>query len=212
VIDLDGSVAWCRSLWTEAVKPEKHPDDLARHEIILERVKPRVVVETGLHWGYGARWWAARVPFVLTVERDAQMLYDFHRDTHGFGGRPPNLVAFDGDSLARFDDIADLAVDIAGTDPILVVLDSDHGKNHVLAEMEAYSALVTPGSYMVVEDGIYHYLPPGPRHVGNWYDGDPVQAIEAFLDQHPHRPWEIDHELEDKFPVTLNPSGWLRRT
>lgn len=209
MIDLDASLAYCRTLWDDKVKPEKHPDDLARHQIIIDRIKPAVVVETGLHWGYGARWWAERVPWVVTVERDAQMLYDWHSDTHRFGLRPANVVVFGGDSLARYPGIASLAREFAGDGPIVVVLDSDHAREHVHAEMERYGDLVTPGSYMVVEDGIYHYCDPGARHLGNWYDGDPVQAVERFLAVHDG--WEIDCELEDAFPVTLNPSGWLRR-
>jgi cephalosporin hydroxylase len=210
VRDLDSALEYVRSLWTEDCKPEKHPDDLARHEILIGRIKPVVVVETGLHWGYGARWWAKRVPFLVTVERDAQMLYDFHANTHNLGARPPNVIVFDGDSISRFPDIADLVTQMANAGPVLVVLDSDHGRPHVLAEMEHYSTLVTPGSYMVVEDGIYHYLEPGPRHQGNWYEGDPVEAVEKFLADHGDE-WELDLVLEDWYPVTLNPSGYLRR-
>lgn len=210
MIDVDASVAYCRSLWTEDVKPEKHPDDLARHEIILDRVRPQVVVETGLHWGYGARWWADRVRWVVTVERDAQMLYDYHHDTHGFGPRPSNVVVIEGDSLCRYaDTLAPTAKSLANGKPVLVVLDSDHAREHVHAEMERYCELVTPGSYMVVEDTIYHYIAPGPRHQGNWYEGDALQSVERFLAHHDG--WEIDRDLEDAYPVTLNPSGWLRR-
>jgi cephalosporin hydroxylase len=206
VRDLQGSIDFCHSLWDDTPKPEKLPEDLARYEIILERVKPQLVIETGLHWGWGARWWAERVPQVITVERDAQMIRDYHADHHGFGPPPENVHVLEGDSLRRYDDT------LAGRElpgPVLVVLDSDHGTEHVLAEMERYGTLVTDGSYMVVDDGIYHYIPDGPRHVGNFYDGDPVQAVERFLDEHPG--WELDCELEDRFDRTMNPSGWLRR-
>mgnify|MGYP001590733587 CR=1 FL=1 len=47
------------------------------------------------------------VPEVITVERDAQMLHDYYNDTHGFGPPPENVTVFGGDSIARFDDIAD---------------------------------------------------------------------------------------------------------
>jgi cephalosporin hydroxylase len=209
VRDLDGTLAFCRSLWTDTPKSEKLPEDLARHEILIERVKPAVVVETGLHWGYGARWWAQRVPHVVTVERDAQMVRDWHLET--YGPRPLNVTVLDGDSLRRYDDtIAELAPRLANGGPILVVLDSDHGREHVHAEMERYGNLVTPGSYMVVEDGIYHHFPPGPRHVGNFYEGDPLQACERFLAD--HEDWEVDEELEDLYDRTMNPLGWLRRT
>lgn len=208
MIDLAASLIFCRTLWTEEPKREKHPHDLLRQEVLIERVKPAVVVETGLHWGYGARWWASRVPYLVTVERDAQMLYDWRRDR--FGERPPNVVVFDGDSILRAEDVCSTARDLAEGGPVLVVLDSDHGRPHVLRELEAYGPIVTPGSYMVAEDGIYHYFEPGPRHGGNWYEGDAVEAVEEFCAHHDG--WTIDTDLEDLFPCTLNPSGYLRRS
>lgn len=207
VIDIDGSVAFVRGLWNDDVKPEKHPSDFDRHQILIDRIKPAVVVETGLHWGYGARWWAERVPSVITVERDAQMLYDCWQDTHGFGLLPDNVAVVVGDSITRYPTIADAVLAIDG--PVYVVLDSDHGRDHVLREMEHYGDLVTPGSYMVVEDTIYHWIPPGPRHEGNFYDGDAYQSVEEFM--RTHDGWTIDRDIEDTFPITLNASGWLRR-
>ncbi len=206
MIDLQGSLRFCRSLWSEEPKREKHPDDLLRQELLIDRVKPAVVVETGLHWGYGARWWAERVPWVVTVERDAQMIHEWKTCQHG--AAPDGVYVFEGDSVTRAPDIAEFVASM-DLDPVLVVLDSDHGRPHVLREMEAYHGLVTPGSYMVVEDGIYHYMQPGARHQGNWYDGDPVEAVEAFVRDHDG--WHIDRALEDAFPCTLNPSGYLRR-
>lgn len=211
VIDLDGSRAFTRSLWSDEPKREKHPDDLARQEILIEKVRPTLVVETGYHWGYGARWWAERVPHVITVERDAQMIYDAEIDYYAFGPVPENVTLLAGDSLRRYDDtIVGAAPVLADGGPILVILDSDHGRGHVLAELERYGQLVTPGSYIVAEDGIYHYFPNGPRHVGNFYDGDAVQAVTEFLAAH-GSDWELDSELEDAFPCTLNPMGYLRR-
>jgi len=201
------ALAFTQSLWGADLVREKHPDDLARHEILIERIAPAVVIETGLHWGFGARWLAERVPHVVTIDRDAQMIHDWHNDTHGFGSAPENVAVFAGDSVTRFGDIAHFVEPFGG--PVYVILDSDHGTDHVLREMECYGDLVCPGSYMVVEDGIYHYLPTGRRHEGNWYDGDPVLAVDQFL--RTHDGWEVDVELEDAFPVTMNPDGYLRR-
>jgi cephalosporin hydroxylase len=74
--------------------------------------------------------------------------------------------------------------------------------------MEAYSALVTPGSYMVVEDSVLDWMPPNAPARAR-YCGTPMEAVEDFLTA--HRDWEVDRDLEGMFAATQNPGGWLRR-
>lgn len=204
VIDLEGSLAELRAVWavsetTEDI--EKTPSDLARLEVLIDRIHPEVVVETGLHFGGSAKWFAERVPQVVTVDIDAESVGNFDG--------PRNVTVFLGDSVDKAPTIRHMAARFARGKPVMVVLDSDHGTEHVYREACAYARLVTPGSYMVIEDGIYHYLPPGPRWVGNWYDGDPLVASVAFLADHSE--FVHDRELEDAYPTTQHPRGWLRR-
>ena len=85
-----------------------------------------------------------------------------------------------------------------------VILDSDHSQAHVAQELEAYAPLVTPGSYLLVQDGVIDTLPvfahgrPGP-----------LPAIHAFLRAHPE--FEVDRAKSERFLITHHPSGWLRR-
>ena len=83
----------------------------------------------------------------------------------------------------------------------LVVLDSDHSQAHVEAELAEYGDLVSVGGYVIVEDSnigrIRKDLLPGP-----------LEAIEAFLAR--TNEFVIDRERE-KFLITHNPSGYLRR-
>ena len=86
----------------------------------------------------------------------------------------------------------------------MVLLDSDHSQSHVLKEMEAYGPMVTPGSYLHVQDGVIDVQPmfaharPGP-----------LRAIEAFLAKHTE--FEIDQEKVGRFLITHHPKGWLKR-
>jgi cephalosporin hydroxylase len=89
----------------------------------------------------------------------------------------------------------------AGKKSVLVVLDSDHARDHVLAEMRAYHALVTPGSYMIVEDSNVNGHPVWPRH-----GPGPMEAIQAFMQE--NGDFVIDKQAE-KFLFTFNPSGYL---
>ncbi len=121
---------------------------------------------------------------------------------------PDNVTIYHG----RGDDLAHrigaVAERYAHGDPIMVVLDSDHSTETVYGEMVAYAPYVTPGSYMVVEDGILAHVAPGPFLMGNWFDGDPLEAVERFLPDHPE--WLHDSELEEMFPTTQHVGGWLR--
>ncbi len=84
---------------------------------------------------------------------------------------------------------------------VMVVLDSDHHREHVLREMELYGPLVTPGQYLIVEDTningnpVAHYYGPGPK-----------EALEEFLPKHPD--FTVDRSRE-KFFLTFNPGGFL---
>ena len=67
----------------------------------------------------------------------------------------------------------------------LIVLDSNHDKDHVLAELEAYAPLVSVGSYIVACDGIMGCLVGAPRSNPDWEWNNPAAAAEEFVEQHP---------------------------
>jgi cephalosporin hydroxylase len=98
----------------------------------------------------------------------------------------------------------------AGFKRVLVLLDSMHTHDHVLAELEAYAPLVTPGSYCVVFDTFVQDMPPHffedrPWDVGN----NPKTALRQWLGTHPE--FEIDASWQNKLMVTVAPEGFLRR-
>jgi cephalosporin hydroxylase len=63
----------------------------------------------------------------------------------------------------------------------IVFLDSCHEKEHVLAELRAYSSLVKPGSYLVAMDGIMEQLTGAPRSAPDWAWNNPRQAALEFV-------------------------------
>src|SRR5205085_11673411 len=86
---------------------------------------------------------------------------------------------------------------------VLVILDSDHSKEHVLAELSSYSALVTMGSYLIVEDTNI-----GGHPVLQTFGAGPMAAVAEFLRD--RADFTIDRERE-KFFLTFNPKGYLRK-
>jgi cephalosporin hydroxylase len=90
-----------------------------------------------------------------------------------------------------------------GKNKILVILDSDHSKEHVLGELRAYSPLVNVGSYVIVEDTNVNGHP-----VAKSFGPGPMEAAEAFLKENSF--FSVDKSKE-KFYLTFNPSGYLKR-
>jgi cephalosporin hydroxylase len=88
---------------------------------------------------------------------------------------------------------------------VLVTLDSSHRKKHVLRELELYSPLVSPGSYIIVQDT---HLGGHPNHHISVPGEGPWEAVEEFLKKSDD--FIIDHSME-KHLVTQNPSGYLKR-
>jgi cephalosporin hydroxylase len=87
----------------------------------------------------------------------------------------------------------------------MVILDSDHSKDHVAKELELYHGFVTNGSYLVVEDS---NLNGHPVYSGFGQGPGPMEALQEFLPKHPE--FEIDKSKE-KFLMSFNPNGYLKK-
>ncbi|MEK7200332.1 MAG: CmcI family methyltransferase, partial [Bacteroidota bacterium] len=98
---------------------------------------------------------------------------------------------------------------------ILVVLDSNHTKQHVLNELEAYYSLVTTGSYIIATDGIMKDVYDVLRGKPEWIEDNPSAAALEFSKKHPEfiieqPPWPFN-ESELTENITHWPGAWLRR-
>jgi cephalosporin hydroxylase len=91
---------------------------------------------------------------------------------------------------------------------VMVILDSDHSRRHVRAELEAYAGFVTPGSYLLCQDGVIDDLAMFHKHG----EEGPRLAVEDFFATCPWaKDFEIDQERCERFLITHHPKGWLRR-
>lgn len=105
---------------------------------------------------------------------------------------------------------------------ILVILDSNHTHDHVLAELEAYAPLASQGSYCVVFDTVIEDLPAQQYPDRPWGVGNnPKTAVWEYLRRLKEEGrqandgvplgFEIDKEIEHKLLITVAPDGYLRR-
>jgi cephalosporin hydroxylase len=171
--------------------------DLWTIQETIAEVKPTLLVETGTHQGGSALFYAHLFDLmdrgrVITI--DIEKLHDvFH----------PRVTFLMGSSTSP-EIVARVRVEAEASDgPVMVILDSDHSASHVSAELELYSPLVTPGSFIISQDGVMDRLPTFSGGPG------PLWANEAFLERHPEFEW--DRERNERFLITQHPVGWLRR-
>jgi cephalosporin hydroxylase len=187
---------WANTSWL-GVGVIKCPLDLWVYQELLFGLRPDVIVETGTALGGSAYFMACICDMIgngRIVTIDIGTVPD--RPAH------PRIEYVLGSSVDP-PIVSGVEASIEPGEKVLVILDSKHEHDHVLAEMRTYSHLVSEGSYLIVEDtNINSWRPPDRRRPG------PLEAVRDFLGEDDH--FEIDRSWE-KFFMTFNPSGFLRR-
>ena len=187
---------WSSTYWM-GVPTQKCPLDLWIYQEILFEIQPEVIIETGTASG-GSALFLAQMCDLLGKGRVLSVDANIPADVP----QHPRIHYLMGSSIAEamFQQVQALA---AGLAPVLVILDSDHSRNHVAQELELYSRLVTPGSYLIVEDTNINGHPVYPE-----FGPGPMEALDEFLHRRP--PFLVDSRRE-KFLMTQNPRGFLRK-
>lgn len=217
-------------LWVKVGWNEKHsytfswmgipvvqlPEDLVRIQELIHRLAPEVIVECGVAHGGGAIFYAS---LFKAMGKGRVIGVDIEIRPHNraaIEGHPlfEYITLIEGSSVAP-EIVAQVDAEVADAKNVLVLLDSNHLRDHVLAELEAYHHLVPVGSYIVAMDGVMKYLADTPRGDPTWVDDNPVSAAEEFAARHPEfvieQPQWSFNESELRANITHSPSGYLRR-
>lgn len=202
-VDVDASLETLAQ--NRHVKPDgmlKLDEDLERYRQIIEATEPEVIVETGTRSGFSARWFAQHGLDVITVDVSSDLLDPDN-------AAAPGVTAILGD--AKDPAVAAKVAELVAGRRCMVSLDSDHSGPHVTEEIKLYGPLVSPGCYLVVEDGIFGYATRTLRTAHGLGDmvGSPLDAIEEHLEGNPD--WSRDVATERLSSVTHHPAGfWIR--
>jgi len=192
------------------------PEDVLRIQEAIYQVRPDVIVESGVAHGGSLVLYAS---ILSAMGRGRVIGVDIEIRPHNRRALEEHVLAplitlVEGNSVAPHivEQVRGL---IAPGETVMVLLDSNHSRAHVEAELEAYAGLVTPGSYIVATDGVTQDLFDVPRGRREWRLDNPVEAIKAFLQRHdefaaeePRWPF---NESELSAPITHWPSAYLRR-
>lgn len=205
----------------------QYPQDMAAMQELIWRVRPDLIIETGIAHGGSLVFSAAMLAQLdLCDAIEAGQMLDPRASRRKVLGididiRPHNRAAIEAHPMAsRIQMIqgSSIAPEIVeqvkavaqGFERVLVCLDSNHTHDHVLVELDAYAPLTSVGSYCVVFDTVVEDLPAAMFPDRPWGPGDnPKTAVWKYLETHAE--FEIDKSIQNKLMVTVAPDGYLMR-
>jgi cephalosporin hydroxylase len=203
----DWSYQWS---WLGLPVIQMPPDIVALQEVIWE-TRPQLVIETGIARGGSLVLYASILDLigegeVLGIDVDIRAHNREAIEAHPLARR---IRMVEGSSLDE-DVIAQARARVAEVERVMVVLDSNHTHDHVLAELRAYGPLVSVGQFLVVADTFVEQIPEQEHRPREWGPGNnPATALRAWLDE--SEGFEPDPFVNAKLLLTASPGGYLRR-
>ena len=189
---------------------------MIRMQDLIFQEKPDVIIETGVAHGGSLIYYASIMKMmgkgrVIGVDIEIRPHNRKAIEEHPLS---PSITLIEGNSVG--DEILSKVRDqINPGEKVIVILDSDHSRDHVAAELEAYNDFVSIDSWMLVQDGIMKLVHDLPRGVDSWDEDNPVTAIHDFLKTHDNfvirKPEWLFNESELDKNITAHPDGWLKR-
>jgi len=192
------------------------PEDVLRIQEVVYRIKPDVIIETGVAHGGSLILYASLCKLmgkgrVVGVDIEIRPHNRAAIQSHFLS---PYITLIEGSSIDP-SIVSQVSETLKPGETVMVMLDSCHTKDHVLNELNAYGPLVTPGSYIVATDGIMEQLTGAPRSQTDWTWNNPRQAALEFVSSHPQfiieEPTFPFNEGAVKQRVTYWPDAYLRR-
>jgi len=200
----------------------QYPQDIVAVQEIIWKVKPDLIIETGIAHGGSLIFSASMMALldycdayeqgkvldplkpsrkVIGIDIDIREHNRIALDNHPLRNR---LELIEGSSIDKkiIEEVINLSKHAKN---IMVFLDSNHTHDHVLSELKAYAPLVTKGSYCVVFDSIIEDIPDENK---NWGAGNsPKTALIKYLETNSN--FSIDKSIQDKLLITVAPDGYL---
>ena len=205
----------------------QYPQDIVALQELIWNVKPDLIIETGIAHGGSLILSASMLALldmyeamaashitdirsskrkVLGIDIDIRAHNKQAIEAHPLSSR---IQMIQGSSIAPaiIEQVKSIA---AGYKKTMVILDSNHTHDHVLAELEAYAPLTSIGSYCVVFDTVIEDMPKEMFPDRPWGPGDnPKTAVWQYLEN--HSDFEIDKGIQNKLLITVGPDGYLKR-
>ena len=185
------------------------PEDILMLQELIWRVRPDVIVESGVAHGGALVMYASILELlgrgrVIGVDIEIRKYNRLAIESHPMASR---IRLIEGSSVAP-ETVATIRSELTSGQRTMVMLDSNHTRDHVRQELELYAPLVSPGSYLVVFDGVMTMVADAPNGKPAWSEDNPTEAVRDFLSTHPE--FAIDRAYE-RLASTYCRNGYLRR-
>ncbi len=215
------------------------PQDIIAVQEIIMSTKPDLIIETGIAHGGSLIFSASMLALLDLADEAAPMnrrdqannprkvigididIRSHNRDALEAHPLFSKVELLQGSSIDK--DIVDRVVETSRMyNKIMICLDSHHTHDHVLAELNFYAPLVSPGCYCVVFDTLVEQLPDSFFPDRPWGKGNnPATAMKEFVKSLENEKvlaedggrllFESDTKIDNKLLVSANPGGYLQR-
>jgi cephalosporin hydroxylase len=209
---------WVKSAWHHRLSYEvtwlgfpviQMAEDLIMMQELIHKVRPDVLIETGTAHGGSAIFYASLFQLlghgcVLSVDVEIRT---YNRLAILSDPLSRRIQLIEGSSISP-ETLDAVRSAIRPGASVMVVLDSNHTRDHVREELRLYAPLVTPDSYLVVFDGIMEALADAPCGNATWASDNPSAAVREFLAAHEEF---VPDPYYNRLRVTHCPDGFLKR-
>jgi cephalosporin hydroxylase len=195
----------------------QYPQDILAMQELIWSIQPDLIIEAGIAHGGSLIFSASMLElnavcggpsdaYVLGIDIDIREHNRKAIESHPLSTR---ITMIEGSSIDS-GVVNQVVAASQGKQSVLVLLDSNHSGDHVLAELEAYAPLTTVGSYCVVFDTVIEDLPPGSNADRPWGPGNsPKTAVHKYLETHDE--FTIDQTIDARLLISVAPEGYLFR-
>ena len=193
------------------------PQDMIAIQELIWKTKPDLIIETGIAHGGSLIFTASMLMLLETcgeIENGKILGIDIDIREHNkkaIKDHPmiKKITMFEGSSTSEemIDSVKNFAKESKN---VMLILDSNHTHDHVLAELNAYADLVGKDNYCIVFDTIIEDMPENsfpdrPWDIGN----NPKTAVKKYLESNPN--FEVDKNIQNQQLITSAPDGYLKR-
>lgn len=185
------------------------PTDMILIQQLIFNVKPDFVIETGVAHG-GSLVFSASIlesighGHIIGIDIDIRKHNRRVLEKHRLFKR---ISLMEGDSTSA-DILEKIREMVLPKSKVVVFLDSNHYKDHVLKELKLYSRFVDVGSYVVVFDTVTSCMSKHGVCDVSYLNNGPKEAIEQFLVE--NRNFQVDEDFNKLF-ASYSPDGYLKR-